>query len=784
MNTNEILSRLDGVSKNGSGHKALCPGHDDTTPSLSITEAEDGRILLKCHAGCSFDEIVSALGVENSDLAPARTNGSANKIAYDYVDEVGTLLYQVVRFEPKSFRQRTPDGAGGWIWKLGSVRRVLYRLPEVITAVEQGDPVYICEGEKDAETLRKLGLVATTNSGGAEKWRDAYSNVLSGATIIILPDDDGPGRKHALVVAHSLTGIADSVRIIDLGLAKPQKDVTDWLGNGHTRQDLEKLVQNSPIWNPDKPTTYGAADTPSGESGAGKTKIILTDRYPHEIEDDLIECLRIANNEPFLFRRDARPVRVTEDECGQPRLEEVSESALDGVLTGLLECHRTSGSKSTPAEIPHRYIKRLLSNPNLPFPPVEAIVETPVFRPNGTMISPGYDRDTRLYYHPTPQFELSVNERPSSDDAAEALRILWKPFNDFPYADSASKANTVALILTPFVRPLLGTGSVPLASIDSPVKGTGKTHLVNAISLIATGRPAATMSQPETEAEMRKQITSVLLRGPSLVVIDNCKGRLASSSLEQCLTTSIWSDRILGKSQQVEIPNRATWIVTGNNLAIWGDLTRRAYNIRLDAKMHRPWMGRDFEIEDLPGWIVEHRGQLVSAALTIVRAWVVAERPTPEDVVKIGGFEQWSVTLSGILSFVSENNFLANLLAFYEEADDEDDDWETLLNAIHDYTGGAPFLIKNLAQALSGPASLELEAIIEALPVDVRDRHGSGKSISSSLGNFFKNRRDVRFGNRGWRIAAVGMAKRSTQWCVEVDDVGESGKPRLTPKAA
>src|ERR1700737_3378329 len=142
MNVSQILGQLANVRKSGSGWNARCPAHEDKRNSLSITEGSDGRILVKCFANCTFEKICAAKGWKASDLF-AQPNGNGNGsrkssprtvAEYDYRGESGELLYQIVRYEPKDFRQRRPDGKGGWTWKLDGVRRVLYRLPEVITA--------------------------------------------------------------------------------------------------------------------------------------------------------------------------------------------------------------------------------------------------------------------------------------------------------------------------------------------------------------------------------------------------------------------------------------------------------------------------------------------------------------------------------------------------------------------------------------------------------------------------------------------------------------------------
>ena len=201
---------------NGNVH---CPSHEDKNPSLSIDRnPQSNTPLVCCHAGCASDQVIEEL--KQRDLWPARemTPDYAKQPAapkakivaiYDYHDETGTLLFQAVRYEamgdkPKTFKQRRPDGAGGWVWNLSGVRRVLYRLPELIAAVQQGKTVFVVEGEKDVESLHALGFAATCNPQGAGKWREEYSECLRGANVVILPDNDNAGRNHAAQVGQSL----------------------------------------------------------------------------------------------------------------------------------------------------------------------------------------------------------------------------------------------------------------------------------------------------------------------------------------------------------------------------------------------------------------------------------------------------------------------------------------------------------------------------------------------------------------------------------------------------
>ncbi|HEX8281896.1 MAG TPA: AAA family ATPase [Pyrinomonadaceae bacterium] len=245
----DVIRQLKGVRQSSANQwSARCPAHDDQRNSLSVQATYDGKVLFHCHAGCSYEEIVGSLyflPFTSSVSETTWTNKAGDIVAtYDYCDENGKRLYQVVRYEGKGFRQRRPDSGGGWIWNLKDVRRVPYRLPELLEA----DPainVHVVEGEKDADRLWDLGLVATTNSGGAGKWSNEDSEHLRGRPVVILPDNDEAGRNHAEQVARSLQGVAASVRIVPLPDLNVKGDVSDWMDAGGTVERLHEIVNRA-----------------------------------------------------------------------------------------------------------------------------------------------------------------------------------------------------------------------------------------------------------------------------------------------------------------------------------------------------------------------------------------------------------------------------------------------------------------------------------------------------------------------------------------------------------
>ena len=204
--------------------------------------------------GEAIDWLRNEIGIEPE---PAKSRIAAT---YDYRDETGALLYQAVRLDPKNFRQRRPDGNGGWVWKLGNVRRLPYRLPDLIAAPAR-QPIYIPEGEKDVEKLRSMGLVATCNSEGAGKWKPTFATFFHGRDVVILPDNDDSGRKHAHSVAANLVPVAQSVRVVELPGLPPKGDVSDWLTAGGTLDQLEALVAAAPLVDtePAQPASHAAA---------------------------------------------------------------------------------------------------------------------------------------------------------------------------------------------------------------------------------------------------------------------------------------------------------------------------------------------------------------------------------------------------------------------------------------------------------------------------------------------------------------------------------------------
>lgn len=227
MNTEAFLERLEGVRRSGAGHVARCPAHDDRQASLSVKESDDGTILLNCFAGCSARDVCGALGIRMSDLFPPQ-----EEVTYVYRDELGRPLYDKIRKPDKQFYYRryvgdsTEDG-------LGDTGKALYHLDELVQA-DSEQIIWITEGEKDADAIRREGGLATTQ-GGANDWRDEFAEFFRGRYVRVCQDNDPPGRKTACQIMLSLKGVAKEVRLREAALGK---DAYDHLAAGYGLEDF------------------------------------------------------------------------------------------------------------------------------------------------------------------------------------------------------------------------------------------------------------------------------------------------------------------------------------------------------------------------------------------------------------------------------------------------------------------------------------------------------------------------------------------------------------------
>jgi hypothetical protein len=424
----------------------------------------------------------------------------------------------------------------------------------------------------------------------------------------------------------------------------------------------------------------------------------------------------------------------------------------------------TNGGKR-PVAPPHDVVADLLSLPHTDLPHLVGLVEAPYVRPDGTICTePGYDPQTGLFYWKPRNLVVEPPPlHPTPAQVAQARQLLQETLADFPFICQASRANALAAIITTVIRAAI-EGLIPLGIIDATQQGTGKGLLAGVPAIIATGRQPALMTAPSDTEEWRRQITSVLLEGPPIVLIDNLADRLDSHVLAAALTTPVWRDRKLRSNEMFELPQRAVWLANGNNVQIGGDIQRRCYWIRLDPRTNRPWQRTGFRHPNLHEWVRENRGALIAAVLTLARAWYAANQPAPTSPPILGSFEEWSRVIGGILAFAGVDGFLGNAEAFYGAADAESAEWESFLAGLEHWRGTDPFLASELVAELDGNQTL-----CDALPDELADiwakRHHGG-STAMKFGHVFRRREGRRYGSEQYRLERGDLVQKTQQWLV------------------
>ena len=389
--------------------------------------------------------------------------------------------------------------------------------------------------------------------------------------------------------------------------------------------------------------------------------------------------------------------------------------------------------------------------PSDPFPELTAIARSPVVLPSGRVLKEsGYDPESSYY--------LSLNGLSNvevSMDVDRAVAILTdETFGEFPLVDDASRAHVLALVLQPFVMPLID-GPTPLYLIEAPTPGTGKGLMAEVIGKISHGRSVGVMAQPKDEEEMRKRILALLLGGHTMVCLDNVY-RLTSGNLSMVLTSKYFEDRILGSSRMVRVRNRATWLATGNNVELSDEVVRRTLLIRLDAKVERPEDRTGFKHADLATWATTNRTRLVAACLSIITAW--AERGMPAGSATMGSFEEWASVMGGILEVAGVPGFLANRDSLHSASDRQSQEWVAFCQAWWEKFSGLAVTAKQLfGLAKETDLLLDLWGGRSALGGQQRVGHALGAMRGRVFGQFKIEiaGRDGASRNRAYRLENI-----------------------------
>jgi hypothetical protein len=416
----------------------------------------------------------------------------------------------------------------------------------------------------------------------------------------------------------------------------------------------------------------------------------ITGRQLRDIRKDAVAAIKMANDPPRTFLRSGNLVRVAfvpvdpaKPEVTTPRIDVLTVHGVLGLLTDAADWYTMrateEGARLKGSLPPKQVANDLLAQPDLDLPPLSGFVTHPVFTSNGGLVvKNGYDRTSGLWLHSTLGDLGPIAEKPDAKAVADAREFLLDIVADFPFVDEASRINALSLFLLPFVRPLI-KGPIPLYLVDSPRGGDGKTLLVKTALCPALGYAIEGTTGANDGDEWRKKITTMLAGGSPAVLLDNVAKRLDSEHLASVLTATFWVDRLLGRTEEVKLPNRTIWMATGINPDLSDEMTRRTVWIRLDSGMERPGQRTGFRHSDLMGHVQEHRSDVVRAIITLVKAWQAAGSPPGKEIM--GSFEDAVGVIGGILEVAGVKGFLGNAETLNNQADDESSEWAAFVEA-------------------------------------------------------------------------------------------------------
>lgn len=528
---------------------------------------------------------------------------------------------------------------------------------------------------------------------------------------------------------------------------------------------------------------------PIDGGGKGRGSIVVDGRQLRDVSHDVLAAVLEHNDPPELYMRGGQLVRVRSDEKGRPIVDMLSESQLRHRVSQCCDTVKLTQHGTRDIAPPREVIQNILAAGTWPVPPLEAVTENPTLRPDGTIhAEAGYDVATRLLHLPARGLEVpGIAPIPATGDVVDAVDLLDELLGEFPFAGAADRANCIAALLTPIVRPVIDE-PVPLALLDAPEAGSGKGLIAKVIAAVATGRRFPMEPMPIYEDEVRKAITGLLMRGSTIIILDNVDDAIRSPSLAAALTADFWSDRVLGASDIREFPNRATWIATGNNISVGGDLARRCYRIRLDAHMAKPYLRTGFKHEDLLGWTFEHRGELLAALLTLCRSWWAEGQPVTKPPLMLGGFGAWTRLMANILGHADITGFLDNQLEFLETGDTEASEWAAFFIAWRAHFGDSGITVADLTRELEADPQFRAAAP-GTISADI------GKpSLNRTIGNSLRTRASKRIGNAGFHIEKVGEDRNGlVRWQLHTDRpteiaiqtaLGMTGTTPQTPRNA
>jgi putative DNA primase/helicase len=626
-------------------------------------------------------------------------------------------------------------------------------------------PLFIAEGYATGATIRaateKTVLVAF-NAGNllpvAKLARHRYPN----RQIVICADDDhetaaregkNPGIEKATEAARQVKALLAVPRFTDPAGNSDFNDLAQAEGIEAVQAILEAVLAEPPAHDLEEPLDHGDA-------------ILIREGALAEAVDaceailarpDLPIADRVFQRAGRLVRVGVLPVPGPVDGVTRPQGAVVILPVEKPFLLTVLSRHgrfkKFDGRSQAWRTIdpPKAVAEAVMSRSGRwPFPVLRGVVACPSLRADGSlMLTPGFDAVSGFYLDHG--LTIRVPENPTKEEAQKAFDLLAGLLSGFSFVESVDYSVALALILTAVARPSLDT--VPLFSITAPVRGSGKSTLMDIAAVIATGRRSAVLSATADRDELEKRLVGCLLSGDCIINLDNVNGVLRSDLLCQATTAEAVKVRPLGSSDQAEVPNSALWACNGNNITVASDLARRTLLCRLDPGMERP-EERVFAFDPVAK-ARKHRAEYVTAALTVLRAYIAAGRPGL-DIHPFGSFERWSGLVRSALVWVGAADPCESREAVMED-DPDAAMLRSLLSAWWERFGRTPRTVKEIVRAGEEDDN-PLGAILE-------DIAGEGRAINTRRLGWWLRRQVGRIMD-GLKLTLYSQSIGSAQWKV------------------
>lgn len=701
MTLEAFLDMLDGVGRSAAGHSAKCPAHEDRNPSLSVSQGDDGRILLNCHAGCTSTEIVESLGLQMSDLFPetghprtgktqspsrstqrckrgklhktpeeaagAAAYGLKRKLgkpyeavaSWPYHGPTGEEVGRVYRFEnpeegraSKQYRPIYRDGAG---WRIGDPPTgfPLYHLPAVR---ECHGRVFVVEGEKAADILIELGLTATTSAHGAKSAHKADWSPLSGFDVFLLADNDPPrpdgtstGMDYVETAAQCLRDLKPPANphLLELPDLPPKGDAVEFVEarrkagktDGEIREEIEMLAASAPEYEPSVKKGNPEKSLPKVFLPGGARNIRITDAAT--------ALGKLFSEVETLFERGDSVVQVRMDSEVGAVLEPVRPEALTSIFESVADLYTTRKKPDSVVEVP-----RNCSKVSAEFivscsafierlPQLRLLTRCPVlveYEDQLVTIS-GYHRPTGIYAVGGAVEEVSLND---------ARHLLDDMLQDFRFASPSDRSRALAGLITPALihGGLLGARA-PLDLGEANESQTGKGYRARLNAAVYNDTPRTITQRHGGVGSVEESFSVALIQGDAFISLDNIRGKLESPAIESALTEDSFLARAPYSSPTTVDMRRITVMLTSNRAELTQDLANRSSPVLLRKQPE------GYAFKSYPGGanILEHvqqnQGRYLGAIFAVARAWWEAGCPHTEEARH--DFRAWAQALDWIV---------------------------------------------------------------------------------------------------------------------------------------